>query len=103
MDGPNYYRILGIDRNASGDEIKRAYRRQAKRYHPDVSDDPDGERKFKAVAEAYRMLKGRQTDLAQDSRNLHGRTGKEQAPSINPLDLWCDLFLWPAWGWFWLR
>lgn len=102
MERQNYHRILGIDRDASGAEVKRAFRRLARRFHPDVTDDPDGERKFKAVAEAYRMLKGRETRSVLDpqSRSVHG---SEFAAMDTPLDLWFALCLWPAWRLFWLR
>jgi len=52
------YRLLGIPRNASADDIKSAYRRLARKYHPDVNQhDPQSAEKFRAVQEAYRMLK----------------------------------------------
>lgn len=57
MKARNHYSTLSIDRCATCDEIKRAYRTLAKRFHPDVTDDLDGEAKFKDVAEAYRTLK----------------------------------------------
>lgn len=98
----HYYRILGIDRSASRDEVKNAYRRLARRFHPDVSSDPDAERKFKAVAEAYRMLKARETG-ALDRRDLHVHGEGEHTNLDNPLDVWFALFLWPAWTLFWPR
>lgn len=101
MERRNYYRILEIDRSASGAEIKAAYRRLAKRFHPDVTDDPEGESKFKAMAEAYRMLKERETRRAYDRRDLHVHDGRDC--SGHPLELWCALLLWPAWSLFWLR
>jgi molecular chaperone DnaJ len=53
----DYYDILGVDRNASDDEIKKAYRKKAMKYHPDRNpDDPDAESKFKRAAEAYEVL-----------------------------------------------
>ena len=53
----DYYEVLGVDRNASEADIKKAYRRLARKYHPDVNqDDPDAEEKFKEAAEAYRVL-----------------------------------------------
>lgn len=101
MERRNYYRILEIDRSASGAEIKAAYRRLAKRFHPDVTADPDGESKFKAMAEAYRMLKGRETRRAYDRRDPHVRDARDR--SNHALELWCALFLWPAWGMCWPR
>lgn len=58
MAGPDYYAVLGVPRGASKDDIKRAYRRLAKRFHPDLNkDDPKAaEEKFKEVSEAYEVL-----------------------------------------------
>jgi DnaJ-class molecular chaperone with C-terminal Zn finger domain len=50
------YDILGVSKDASQDEIKKAYRRLSKKYHPDLNDAPDAEDKFKEVAEAYETL-----------------------------------------------
>ena len=52
----DYYEVLGISRDASEDDIKRAFRKLAKTYHPDVSSDPNAEEKFKEVNEAYQVL-----------------------------------------------
>lgn len=52
----DYYEVLGIGRGASNDEIKKAYRRLAKQYHPDVSTDPEATSKFKEINEAYQVL-----------------------------------------------
>ena len=54
--GRDFYKILGVGRSASADEIKRAYRRLAKEYHPDRNSDPSAEAKFKEVQEAYSVL-----------------------------------------------
>lgn len=66
MRHPNHYVTLHVDRCATCAEIKSAFRTLAQRFHPDVSKDRDGERKFKAVAEAYRTLKRPDSKLAYD-------------------------------------
>ena len=52
----DYYEVLGVDKNADEATIKRAYRQLAKKYHPDVSSEPNAEEKFKEVQEAYEVL-----------------------------------------------
>lgn len=53
----DYYEVLGIDRNADDASIKKAYRKMAKKYHPDMNkDNPAAEEKFKEVTEAYNVL-----------------------------------------------
>ncbi len=63
----DFYDVLGVERSASGDEIKRAYRKKAKEFHPDRNaDNPDAETKFKEAAEAYDVLKDAEKKAAYD-------------------------------------
>ena len=55
-DKRDYYEVLGVDKNADEKTIKKAYRKLARQYHPDVCDEPDAEDKFKEVSEAYAVL-----------------------------------------------
>lgn len=71
MSNRDYYEILGINRNASDDEIKGAFRKLARQYHPDVSKEPDTEEKFKEINEAYGVLSD------QEKRARYDRFGKE--------------------------
>ncbi|WP_164130126.1 molecular chaperone DnaJ [Sharpea azabuensis] len=65
-DKRDYYEVLGINKNASADEIKRAYRKMAKKYHPDVNKSADAEEKFKEVNEAYEVLSDPDKKAAYD-------------------------------------
>ena len=56
MNKRDYYEVLGVDKNASEADIKSAFRRLAKKYHPDVSKEPDAAEKFKEAQEAYAVL-----------------------------------------------
>jgi len=66
MKYKDYYSILAVERNADADAIKKAYRKLAHKYHPDVSKDPAGEEKFKEIAEAYETLKDPEKRAAYD-------------------------------------
>lgn len=55
--GKDYYQILGVSRNATDDDIKKAYRKMALKYHPDKNSNPGAEDKFKEIAEAYDVLR----------------------------------------------
>ena len=52
----DYYEVLGVDKGADKKEIKKAYRKLAMKYHPDVSEDPESTEKFKEISEAYAVL-----------------------------------------------
>ena len=56
MDYKNYYKILGINKNSSQEDIKKAYRNLALKYHPDKNKHPDASQKFKEISEAYQIL-----------------------------------------------
>ncbi|MEQ8691819.1 MAG: DnaJ C-terminal domain-containing protein [Pseudomonadales bacterium] len=72
MDFKNYYEILGVDEQADADEIKRAYRKLARKYHPDVSKEADAEARFKDVGEAYEVLKDPEKRAHYDQVKANG-------------------------------
>jgi len=80
MKYKDYYSVLGLDRNATQAEIKSTYRKLAQKYHPDVSKDPQGEAKFKELAEAYQTLKDPEKRAAYDQLGSH-QAGQDFRPS----------------------
>jgi len=62
----DYYKVLGVSKNSSQDEIKKAYRKLVKKYHPDVNDAKDAEQKFKEVQESYEILSDESKRKAYD-------------------------------------
>ena len=102
MNRQNHYATLHVGPCASSAEIKSAFRILAQRYHPDVTSDQDGERKFKDVAEAYRTLRRPDSKVAYDHQinNFCADMAATSYPGI-------DNFKWglavlQIYSWFWL-
>jgi curved DNA-binding protein len=80
MEFKDYYKALGVERDAGQDEIKRAYRRLARKYHPDVNKAGDAEQRFKEVGEAYEVLKDPEKRAAYDQIGSGWQDGQEFRP-----------------------
>jgi curved DNA-binding protein len=76
----DYYEILGVPRDATQADIKRAYRKLARKYHPDVSKEPDAEERFKEVGEAYEVLKDPEKRATYDRVGKQWQAGQEFHP-----------------------
>ncbi|HKX57611.1 MAG TPA: DnaJ C-terminal domain-containing protein, partial [Xanthomonadales bacterium] len=77
MEYKDYYKIMGLAKDASTDDIKRAYRKLARKYHPDVSKEKDAEARFKDLGEAYEVLKDPEKRTAYDQLGSNWQAGQD--------------------------
>jgi curved DNA-binding protein len=80
MKYKDYYAVLGVPRTATQDEVRRAYRKLARKYHPDVSQQADGEDRFKELGEAYQVLKDTEKRAAYDRLGREWHNGQDFQP-----------------------
>lgn len=83
MEYKDYYKILGVERNASQDDIKRAYRKLARTLHPDINKEPGAEAKFKDLGEAYEVLKDPEKRAAYNELGANWQQGQDFRPPPN--------------------
>lgn len=80
MEYKDYYQVMGLARDATQDDIKRAYRKLARKYHPDVSKEADAEKRFKEVGEAHEVLKDPDKRAAYDRLGPNYHAGQDFQP-----------------------
>jgi curved DNA-binding protein len=80
MEYTDYYGVLGVGRDATQDEIKKAYRKLARKYHPDVSSEPEASTRFKEIGEAYAVLRDPEKRAAYDQLGSNWQAGQDFRP-----------------------
>ena len=80
MEFKDYYKVMGVARDATEAQIKQAYRKLARKYHPDVSKEKDAEARFKELGEAYEVLKTPEKRAAYDQLGRGPRPGESFRP-----------------------
>jgi molecular chaperone DnaJ len=91
----NYYEVLGVSQDASADVIKKAYRKMARKYHPDVNHESDAEERFKEVNEAYEVLSDSEKRSIYDrygEEGLQGMGGFDFGGMRDPFDIFAEVF-----------
>ncbi|MEQ3640854.1 MAG: DnaJ C-terminal domain-containing protein [Alteromonas sp.] len=83
MEYKDYYKVMGVARDATQQEIKLAYRKLGRKYHPDVSKEPDADAQFKIIGEAYEVLKDPEKRAAYDQLGREWKNGQDFRPPPN--------------------
>lgn len=89
MNYKDYYKIMGVDKAASQDDIKKSYRKLARKFHPDVSKEKDAEARFKEINEAYEVLRDKEKRAAYDDLGSNWKSGQS---GFTPPPNWQDQY-----------